>query len=63
MKKLVGLWVGALAFAATTPVLAGPNWEIIEQARKDAKVRHAMPGQKMTHAQMMKACRELHHRK
>lgn len=34
MKTLLIFMIGVITFGTTLPVLAGPNWQIIEQGRK-----------------------------
>lgn len=38
-KKLIAPLIGILALSATLPALAGPDWQAIEQARKNAHVQ------------------------
>ena len=35
MKKLLITLIGSFALAGTLPAFAGPDWQIIEKARKD----------------------------
>lgn len=35
MKKLLITLIGALAFGATLPAIGGPDWAVIEKARKE----------------------------
>ena len=41
MKRLLITFIGALTLAATLPVLAGPDLQAIEQARKAKQVAQA----------------------
>lgn len=41
MNKLLTTLVGAVAFGAMLPALAGPDWQAIEQARKNKRVQVA----------------------
>lgn len=57
MKKLLTTLIGAFAVSATHPVFAGPNWQLIEQARKAkaARMQQQAVQQPTTQAQ---ACKE-----
>jgi hypothetical protein len=41
MKKLLITLIGALTLSTTLPALAGPDWQIIEQARKAKQTAQA----------------------
>ncbi len=39
MKKLIATLIGTIALGATLSAFAGPDWQAIEQARKNAQAR------------------------
>ena len=41
MKKLLKSLIGAVALSAMLPAFAGPDWQAIEQARKNKRVQVA----------------------
>lgn len=41
MNKLLATLVGAVSFGAMLPALAGPDWQAIEQARKNKRLQVA----------------------
>ncbi len=41
MKRLLNTLVGAVALSAMLPALAGPDWQSIEQARKNKRAQIA----------------------
>ena len=41
MKKLLNSLIGAVALTAMLPAFAGPDWQIIEQARNGKRVQVA----------------------
>jgi hypothetical protein len=57
MKKLVISLTGALALIAALPAIAGPNWQLIEQGRKDKIAQQvAQPNQSEN---LMKQCADM----
>ncbi|HWH73831.1 hypothetical protein [Methylibium petroleiphilum] len=43
MKKFVSMLIGTVALAVAFPALAGPDWSVIEQARKDKRAQVTPP--------------------
>jgi len=41
MKRLIAIVVGTVALGAMAPVFAGPDWQAIEQARKNHRAQVA----------------------
>jgi hypothetical protein len=41
MKKLLAFVIGAIALTSTLPVFAGPDWQVIEQGRKNQQATQA----------------------
>lgn len=73
MKTVLLTLMGALTFGAALPVLAGPDWQVIEHARKAKLIRMqqkaaqeqrsgrdgATQQDEARKAQMMKECQEM----
>lgn len=45
MKKLLNTLIGALALGAALPAVAGPDWQVIEQARENERSQLAQAEQ------------------
>lgn len=43
MKKFVSMLIGTVALATAVPAFAGPDWSVIEQARKDKRAQVTAP--------------------
>lgn len=51
MKVLIAILVGHFALGASLPAFAGPDWQAIEQARKNARNKQAIKTQAATAAE------------